>query len=130
MKDYSKTIMYKIVGSGMTYYGHTTLTLGQRKSVHLCDANRGKKRRQCTASRIVLAGDFEMVWLEDYPCSNKKEVQKRERWWIENHECVNKNIPGRTWSEYYYDNKVKRQEQKKALYQWTKSMDGLNKITV
>ena len=130
MKDYSKTIMYKLVGSEMTYYGHTTKTLEWRKDMHIADAIRGKKRRQCTASQIVLAGDFEIVLLEEYPCSNKKEVQKRERWWISNNECVNKVIPGRTWSEYYEDNKVKRQAQKKALYQWTKSMDGLNKIRI
>ena len=114
MKDYSKTIMYKLVGSGMTYYGHTTMTLEQRKDVHISDVNRGEKRRQCTSSQIILAGNFEIVLLEEYPCSNKKEVQKRERWWIENHECVNKQIPGRTKKEWRDDNKVKIAEYQKA----------------
>jgi hypothetical protein len=32
-------------------------------------------------------------------------LHQRERWYIENNECVNKYIPCRTVKEYYVDNK-------------------------
>ncbi len=101
MKDFSKTIMYKIVGSGMTYYGHTTKTLEKRKGVHISDAKGNGS--YCTSKFIIDAGDWEMLWLEDYPCANTKEAHAREGWWIRNHDCVNKVIPGRTIKEYHME---------------------------
>jgi len=99
MKDYSKTIMYKIIGSGMTYYGHTTKTLERRKSLHIAEAKSSRKS-YCTSKLIIDAGDFEMIEIEKYPCANKKEAHAREGWWITNNGCINKVIPGRTDKEY------------------------------
>jgi hypothetical protein len=38
------------------------------------------------------------------------ELNARERWWIENNECVNKYIPTRTDKEYYEAHKEKIKE--------------------
>jgi len=43
--------------------------------------------------------------IEDFSCKRSEELHARERYWIENTECVNKNIPTRTDKEYYQDNK-------------------------
>ena len=103
MRDYSKNKNYKLhcKKTGKDYYGHTTLTLKRRLSLHVKVA----KKQECTSYHIIDGGDYEIVLLEDYPCKNKKEAHARERWWIENHPCVNKVIPGRTKSEYYHENK-------------------------
>lgn len=96
MKDYSKTIMYKIVCNitGEVYYGHTVKTLAQRLSTHKAQSNR------CTSKEIIDRGDWEMIEVEKYPCANKKQAHAREGFWIRNNECVNKCIPGRTAEEY------------------------------
>ena len=50
--------IYKLVGSGLTYYGSTKAPLGTRKSQHNCDHNNfllGKKR-YITAYDIIEKG--------------------------------------------------------------------------
>lgn len=112
MPDYSKTQQYRLDGHGLTYIGHTTVTLEERKKTHITDAN-SKRERHCTSKQIVDAGDFEISRLEYYPCANKTEAEARERWWIEKFKndeqcvCINKHIPGRTMQEWYQDNKEK-----------------------
>lgn len=53
---------------------------------------------------------------EKFPCNDNDELHARERFYIDNNDCVNKNIPGRTAEEYKNDNKVKISEQKKEKY--------------
>jgi hypothetical protein len=45
--------------------------------------------------------------VENYSCNSKKELETRERYYIENNECVNKNMPTRTMKEYQEENKEK-----------------------
>jgi len=41
-----------------------------------------------------------MTILEHYPCSNRKELEKRERYWVDKLKpTLNNNIPGRTMDE-------------------------------
>ena len=58
----------------MTYYGHTVRTLTKRKYLHLYQA---KHSGGCVSKQIINAGDWEMVWLEDYPCASLKEAMAR-----------------------------------------------------
>jgi hypothetical protein len=44
------------------------------------------------------------VLVEKFPCESKDELHARERYYIENNECVNKYIPNRTNAEYRQDN--------------------------
>jgi len=96
MKDYSKTIIYKIVCNitGEVYYGHTVQGLETRQRIHEAPSNR------CTSRQIIDRGDWQMIEIEKYPCANKKEAHVREGWWIKNNECVNKYVAGRTVEEY------------------------------
>ena len=43
--------------------------------------------------------------IEEYSCENKKQLHAKERYWIENIECVNMVIPFRTIKEWSHDNK-------------------------
>ena len=44
-------------------------------------------------------------WVEDYPCSSKKELHKKEGEHQKNCDCVNKLIAGRSKKEHYNDNR-------------------------
>tara|TARA_R110000796_G_scaffold137416_1_gene253499 strand:+ start:3255 stop:3704 length:450 start_codon:yes stop_codon:yes gene_type:complete len=59
------------------------------------------KRGSGTTSRnIIKYGDAVIVLIEKFPCDNKDDIRKRERFWVETLDCVNKNIPGRGKKEY------------------------------
>ncbi len=51
--------------------------------------------------------DYSYCVVEEVEYENKWELHNRERYYIENFECVNKNIPTRTRKEYDQDNKEK-----------------------
>jgi len=112
MVNYELGKIYKIVcdKTGLIYVGSTaqkyiSLRLGGHRSAY-----RNYKRNGCkyTTSFRVLENYCERIELiEMWPCSNNYELQKRERYWIERLNCVNKFIPTRTKEEYikeYYEN--------------------------
>ena len=89
--------IYKIVDNtnGNIYIGITTLTLQKRLSDH-------KRRGRCSSRDIIKNGDYRIQLIEE------TDDKTRERYWIENTECVNERIPGRTTNQYYSDNKDKK----------------------
>ena len=93
--------IYKIVNleDGRTYFGSTCdPLLSKRMSKH-----RAAKRR---FNREI--GDLsvcKIYLVEEYPCLDIEQLRKRERYYIENFPCINKNIPSRTPAEWYRDNK-------------------------
>jgi hypothetical protein len=95
--EYQEGKIYKIIGSGLTYYGSTKQTLKQRLAIHKCNT-------KCNSKQIIELGNYKIVLIELFPCNTKKELLNRERWFIENNECINKKIPLRTFKEYYIDN--------------------------
>ena len=99
MPDYSKAKIYNIISGDLRYYGSTCeIYLSRRLQGHL---QRFRKNTQWQTSFPLLErGDFKIELIENYPCSSKEELHKRERWWIENNICVNHNLPSRTKSEY------------------------------
>ena len=113
MPDYQKGKIYKIVNDklGLTYYGSTTQILSQRMGGHIANKKKFDKGK-CTnvSSFQLLDGNQKIYLVEKYPCNDKIELLKRERYYIENNECVNKCIPTRTMKEYYIDNKYKIKE--------------------
>lgn len=91
--------VYRIVGpdgeAGLVYYGTTTGS-SQRWSNHKSEFRKGR-----CASRAKLV--FEEYGIEQCSFEIMEQVSKenqveRERWWIENHECVNLKTPGRVMS--------------------------------
>ena len=98
MVNYSKGKIYKIIcdETNKTYYGSTTQQLCRRFQHHKTHTN-STVSREMTKPKIYL--------IEDFPCERKEQLLKRERYFIENNECINKGVPGRTTREYYDANK-------------------------
>lgn len=96
MIDYSKAKIYKLVSGDLTYIGSTINGLSRRKADHKAHCGRG-----ITSEILFKTGlNVDIVLIENYPCANKEELHKRERFWIEQTDCVNKVIPTRTRKEY------------------------------
>lgn len=93
--DYSQGKIYKITADDMTYYGSTIMTLQQRFNHH--KYNNGINI--CTSKSIIDTGKAIIELVENFSCQSKNELHIRERYWIENNECVNKVLPIQTQEE-------------------------------
>jgi hypothetical protein len=119
MPDYSKSKVYKMECGGLTYIGSTTQPsvahrlAGHKKSYkQWCNG----KRSNISSFRLFEIGEPTIVLLESVNCNNRDELLARERFHIENSECVNKQIPTQTKKEYYQANYEKILEQKHKYY--------------
>jgi len=119
MPDYSKSKIYKIVcnTTGLIYIGSTIQPLCKRLSSHVADS---KNRKDCTSREIIKNGNYQITLLEDFCCDRKEQLLARERYFIQNNECINKIIPTRTPKEYRKDNSIQIREQKKEHYNDTR----------
>ena len=122
MVNYQLGKIYKIVcnTTGLIYIGSTCEpTLAKRLAKHNGNYIEyiNKKRNFITSFKILENKNFEIILLDEYPCDSKDQLHKRERFFIDSNDCVNKVIPTRSKSEYdklYHEvNKVKRQTQTK-----------------
>ena len=112
MPNYSQGKIYKIIDNtnGNVYYGSTTKKyLCDRISGHRSDCKKylENNTKYCSSFIVLKNNDYQVILIENYPCENKKQLLERERYYIENNECINKEIPGRTAYEYrkiYYKN--------------------------
>ncbi len=130
-KDYSKTIIYKIVCKDINitdiYIGHT-IDFNKRKIKHKSDCNNEKSK--CYNLKVYEFirnnGGFEnwkIIKFEDYPCENKLEAVKRENYLVkELKSSLNSDIPGRSKKEYYEDKKEILCKQKKEYYEINKKV--------
>ena len=94
--------IYKIVCNltGEVYYGSTIESLKTRITKHRYD-------KKCMCRHIINRNNYYYELLEDYSCNNRYELTTRERFYIDNNECINKYIPTRTIKEWREDNKEK-----------------------
>lgn len=93
MVDYSKAKIYKLVCDDLVYYGSTVLPLNRRENLHRSDFRH--RSYGCCTSKLLFEKNFDGVKIElveNYPCKNKQELQAREKWYIENNECVNSHL--------------------------------------
>ena len=91
--------IYRLYGAGMSYYGSTHQPLYERKANH---KSHHKNKRVCCASKLIMDAceDWDLEIVETLPAnSSKEEVLTREKWWVQNNECVNKNTPIQTAEE-------------------------------
>jgi len=90
--------IYKIIDNtnGDCYIGSTTQALKERLSKHKCACNYVKK---CTSYKIINNGNYKIELIEDLGNVSKEERYTKERYYIENINCINKSIPGRTMKE-------------------------------
>lgn len=118
MPNYQESKIYKLFSpsKNLVYYGSTVQTLSQRYNEHI---SRHKKYKEdnnngYVSSFLVLdCEDYKIELLEEYACNNKQQLLAKEREYIKNNECVNKEIPLRTKKEWEQDNneiiKIKKQ---------------------
>ena len=121
MTDYSKSKIYKIVCNitGLIYIGSTSQTLTRRIQDHKKNYKYylNEKYHYVSSFKVLENNNYDIILLEDYSCERKEQLHARERYWIENTECVNKVIPTRTQKEYWEDNKQKIAQQRKKHYE-------------
>ena len=98
--------IYKLTDKdGKVYYGSTIRKLCERLCQH-----KTKTKQQCM-TRLMDKESMTIEALEEYyfdeDTYNKKFMLQRERYYIENNECINRYIPGRTKNKkvYYEKNK-------------------------
>jgi len=102
-KLYSKEQNIIYIGSTAMYY------LSQRLAKHISSYKiyLNTKDGYVYSFKVLECEDYKIELLEDYPCANVYQLKTRERYYIENNECVNKNIPTRTKKEYHEANRDK-----------------------
>ena len=134
MPDYQKGMIYKIVNNqnDKIYFGSTIQPLHKRLYHHKT------KHNECMSRKLeVDLKDCKIILVEKYACNSKYELEKRERYYIENFECVNKNIPTRSIEEWRQDNRNKikqyyqknKQEKLKKQNEYSqKNKDKIKKI--
>ena len=119
MPNYQNGKIYKIVNTEgtLTYIGSTCQSLAMRKAKHHNNYKCWKngKTNYVTSFKIFDDDEFgcQIILLEAFPCDTKIELEKRERFYIETIECINKHRPTRTRKEYRVDNIDKIQQYKK-----------------
>jgi len=104
MPDYSRGKIYKITAGELTYIGSTCEpTLARRLASHVGEYKQWKagKMNFTSSFPLIETGQYEITLIELCPCGSRDELNARERFHIESTVCVNKNIAGRTPTEYY-----------------------------
>lgn len=98
--DYQSAKIYKIVSAftHKVYVGSTTMTLRGRFRSHK-SAHKNVNTR-ITSSLILRHPDAHIVLIEDYPCDSRSELCRREGYYVELLDSVNRRTPGRTSVEY------------------------------
>jgi len=89
--------------TGEKYYGSTKSTLNVRINNHKC-------KLTCSSKQIILRGDYDIYPLGEY--DTIEEAEMKEKWYIDNKECINKNRVRVTDEE--------RKEEKGIYYQKNK----------
>ena len=123
--NYQNAKIYKIVDNttDMIYIGSTCKTLEQRLKQHKanfkCFIN--GKYHHITAFKILENRDFKIELLKLFPCTNKNELESEEgkatlKLKNEGLNIINRNIAGRTETDYYQDKKCIISEKHKVKY--------------
>ena len=118
MNKYEKGKIYKVesLNGNKIYIGSTVNDyLSNRMAKHrnyYKDYLSGKKVRYYVCDIFDEYGveNCVITLIENFPCNDVNELRQRERYYIQTLDCVNKNIPSRTFKEYYIDNKAKIKE--------------------
>ena len=107
MSKYLNGKIYKLhsYDNELIYIGSTIQILSQRYAGHKANF---KKNKNVTSKILFQNSDNVIITLiKLFPCHCKSELEAEERLYIQNVECVNKQIPTRTKKEYRLDNKDK-----------------------
>jgi len=106
MPDYQKGKIYKLwsPSKNLVYYGSTIETLASRLSKHIYsykNYNEDNTKLYYSSHLVLECEDYKMELVEEYPCNNKQQLEKKEGEYIKANKCVNIFVPCRTPKEYY-----------------------------
>jgi hypothetical protein len=114
----------------MTYYGSTCEPrLARRLSKHKASYKQYKagKRSYTTSFKIIETRVYEIILIEEFACTSKDQLHARERYYIENNDCINKYIPGRTKQEYRETHREQHKEYREAHREQQKEYDKVHR---
>ena len=121
---YENGRIYKIVNVGYNkcYIGSTCESLTLRFNRHKWKYNQYLKGSTDITRSFLLFDEFgidncKIELIENYSCNNKEELLKREGYFIENNDCINKQIAGRSREQWVLDNKEHLQNYKNKYYE-------------
>lgn len=123
MSKYQNGKIYKITNEdmpGLVYYGSTILKLNKRLSQHRYDC----LNKNISSKILFNTENYKIELVELYSCESKKQLCEREGWYIQNNDCINKLIAGRTVKEYL---KEYRKLNKQYYKEYSKEYRKLNK---
>ena len=112
--------IYRIIDNtnDNVYIGKTKQKyLSSRLSQHKYDYNINNNN-SCLSREIIKNDDYKIELIEE------TDDESRERYWIENTLCINKQKPGRTHKEWLNDNKEKIKNSKRDYYEFRCSWGG------
>ena len=145
--NYKNGLIYKLVSNNPeikdTYIGSTT-NFKQRKNSHKSACyNKKNKSYNFNVYQFIRENggwsNWSMIQIEPYPCANKRELDTRERYWLEQLEAnLNCKIPSRTIKEYQQDNREKlstyykqyQQDNKETILAYRKQFYQQKKETI
>jgi hypothetical protein len=107
-----------ITDDTLIYVGSTINMLAKRFDRHKRDFKSGKNK--ISLYNYIENNDWTLWYIElyeDFPCNNKKELDRREGQVIREVGTINKNIAGRTDKEWYEENKEVILEKNKKYYE-------------
>ena len=85
---YSKGKIYKIISphTDKCYVGSTIQPLCRRLALH----RKYFDKKKYSSREIMKLGDYKIILIENYPCNSKEELNKREQYFIDTLDCVNR----------------------------------------
>ncbi len=89
---------------GLSYYGSTINELRLRLNKHRSDYNVNNNTNGGCTSKLLFVDDKKVNIEEVERVDDLTQLNNRERYYIQNYDCVNKTVPTRTQKEYRNDN--------------------------
>jgi hypothetical protein len=117
MPNYKNGKIYCLFYNNYYYIGSTTNSLEYRRNQHIKDFKYNINMSVSSKKILELSLDCEIKLVEQYSCNSRKELEKREGFYIKEYKkkygnnCVNKCIAGRTQKEYC-DEPIHKQNKK------------------
>ena len=108
--NYSKSKIFKLTGSGMTYFFTTTSTIQERKRKLKASGNE-------IVNTILHDSLHDIIHVEDFTCNSKEELNNRLYYYIKNEPC-NNSLDDVFFKDDY--NRVWKQNNKEKLKQYRK----------
>tara|TARA_R110000824_G_scaffold8372_3_gene37953 strand:+ start:235 stop:720 length:486 start_codon:yes stop_codon:yes gene_type:complete len=106
--------IYKITNGNETYYGSTVKTLNQRLTGHKYEVKKGKMLYK---KSLLESPNCKIELIEEIEFENIKELYSRERFYVENNECINCQTPGLSRKETSKKYSDSHKEERKLHYQ-------------